>query len=285
VRATLDATSRATAPGGAAFAHLSDGATHYEIAGPADGARVVLVHGISSAAFIWNGTFEALAAAGLRVLRYDLYGRGHSDRPHAEYGAALFRRQLEELLAAVGFDGPFRLVGLSMGGAVSIDFADRHPDRVERLALIAPAGMPFTVPRLARVLSAPLLGDYALRWLGERIITKQLARTVHRPDRLPELLAAYEVQLRYKGFKRALLSTMRHMPLDALADTFVRVGAHPRKVLLVWGRRDRIIPFPTSDVVRAALPRARFVPVDDAGHLPHFERPEVVTPELVEFLR
>ncbi|MFB6346808.1 MAG: alpha/beta fold hydrolase [bacterium] len=60
---------------------LSHGTTHYEVAGPRNGPPVVLIHGLTSSLFIWDEQFYRLAENGYRVLRYDLYGRGLSDRP------------------------------------------------------------------------------------------------------------------------------------------------------------------------------------------------------------
>ena len=89
----LNEATRASAPG--SFVQLSDGCTHYELgnsllpAGAPFGdnkgkgvrAPVVLVHGFSVPYFIWDPTFEFLTKSGFRVLRYDLFGRGYSDRP------------------------------------------------------------------------------------------------------------------------------------------------------------------------------------------------------------
>src|SRR5512135_2050203 len=94
----LDDAARASA--GGSFIDLPQGRTHYELTGPADRRPVVLVHGFSVPFFVWDPTFEALAAAGQRVLRYDLFGRGYSDRPHAHYDLAFFARQLGDLLDA-----------------------------------------------------------------------------------------------------------------------------------------------------------------------------------------
>src|ERR1700722_14337737 len=80
------------------FIRLGDGIVHYQIAGPPSARTIVLVHGFSVPYFIWDPTFDALVASGLRVLRYDLYGRGWSDRPEVSYDADLFDRQLAELL-------------------------------------------------------------------------------------------------------------------------------------------------------------------------------------------
>src|SRR5574338_937329 len=91
---------------GGSFIRLSDGFTHYELSAPPrprqgaeTGSRaVVLVHGFSVPYFIYDPTFEFLTRSGLRVLRYDLFGRGFSDRPDTEYNLDLFVRQLGELL-------------------------------------------------------------------------------------------------------------------------------------------------------------------------------------------
>jgi len=136
----LDDAARAEAPG--QFVQLSDGMTHYELAGPEDGPPVTLVHGFSTPAFIWDPAFAALADAGYRVLRYDLFGRGYSDRPDVTYDDALFDRQLAELLDALDFPRPMALAGLSMGGAIVARFTQKRPDQVKSLLLLDPAGLP-----------------------------------------------------------------------------------------------------------------------------------------------
>src|SRR5262245_33250510 len=67
---------------------LSDGLVHYQIGG-AGRVPVVLIHGVSGPMAVWDKTYAALVSAGFRVLRYDLYGRGWSDRPAVSYDPAL----------------------------------------------------------------------------------------------------------------------------------------------------------------------------------------------------
>ena len=110
----LDETARTALPG--RFVKLSDGITHYEWKDRDNGLVVVLVHGFSAPHFVWDHTWPALVDAGFRVLKYDLYGRGYSDRRRADYNENLFDRQLLELLSALDVDPPIDLVGLSMGG-------------------------------------------------------------------------------------------------------------------------------------------------------------------------
>ena len=80
--------------------------THYQLAGPPAVHTVVLVHGFSVPYYIWDPTFDGLVAAGFRVLRYDLFGRGWSDRPDARYDPNFFDEQLVQLLGAPGFANP-----------------------------------------------------------------------------------------------------------------------------------------------------------------------------------
>ena len=115
------------------FAHLSDGFTHYEIAGVGSSRTVVLIHGFSVPYYLWDKTFDPLARAGFCVLRYDLYGRGLSDRPNEHYNADLYDRQLSELLTSLRVQTPVDLVGASMGGLIAVTFAARHPGKVRTL--------------------------------------------------------------------------------------------------------------------------------------------------------
>ena len=278
----LNETTRANLPG--QFIRLRDGVTHYELAGPPDGQVAVLIHGFSYPYHTWDGAFLALAEAGLRVLRYDLFGRGYSDRPRARYGPDLFERQWLDLLAALSLAGPADLVGLSMGGALAILFADHHPGQVRRLALIAPAGFPFRLSFKNRLGLIPGLGEALFGLFGDRVLVSGLSKDLHQAAGLPEYVATYLPPMRYRGFKRALLSTARHMPLTGLAESYARVGQQGRPTLLLWGRHDRMIPFETHHKVLAAIPHAEFHPIEGASHIPHYERPEAVNPLLIGFL-
>jgi len=279
----LDAEARASAPG--QFIAGSEGLTQYELAGPAESQTVVLVPGFSIPYYLWDPTFKALAEAGFRVLRYNLYGRGCSDRPDVMYDRDLFERQLVSLLSALKIESPVDLVGVSMGGAIAAGFTDRHPGSVRKLGLIDPAGLPMAGSLAKRLLQAPVIGEWLMDVMGDRILVADVPNDFYRPDRFPEYPAQYPPQMQYTGFKRAVLSTLRHGPLENMAEAYQRVGQQDKPVWLVWGRHDRTLPFATSERVRALLPRAEFHAIEEAGHVPHYERPDVVNPLLVDFLR
>jgi pimeloyl-ACP methyl ester carboxylesterase len=279
----LDDEARATAPG--EFVTGSDGLIQYEMAGPAQERLVVLVPGFSIPCHLWDPTFKALAEAGFQVLRYNLYGRGFSDRPDVVYDRALFERQLLSLLSALNKKSPVDLVGVSMGGAIAVGLTDRYPDRVRKLGLIDPAGLPMPAAFSKRLAKAPLIGEWLMDLWGDRILVDDIPHDFHRPEAFREYQAQYLPQMEFIGFKRAVLSTLRHGPLENMAEAFRRVGAQNRPIWLIWGRHDRTLPFENSERVRALLPQAEFHAVEEAGHVPHYEHPEVVNPMLIDFLR
>ncbi|MBC8508414.1 MAG: alpha/beta fold hydrolase [Chloroflexi bacterium] len=279
---TLNDETRRDLPG--EFVKLSEGVTHYELGGPEDGQPVVLVHGFSVPNFIWDPTFDALTAAGLRVLRYDLFGRGFSDRPRKRYDFTLFDRQLFELVEALEIERPFSLMGLSMGGPISANFTDRHPELVAKLVLIDPAGVPIDAPFILKLMLIPGMGELFLGLFGSKALLESMTEDLYDPKDIKLLQDGYRPQMEYKGFKRALLSTMREDVLGDALPIYKRIGDSDLPVLLIWGREDRTVPFAHSQFVLDALPQAQFHPIDDTGHIPHFERPEIVNPLLIEFL-
>jgi pimeloyl-ACP methyl ester carboxylesterase len=276
----LDATVRSLVPG--RFAHLSDGYTHYELAGPEDGQVVVLAAGSSVPYYIWYPTFKVLVDSGFRVLRYDYYGRGYSDRPDITYDQALYVRQLSELLDSLHITAPINLAGLSFGGSVITSFADRYPARVQRLIYFDPAiSRPFTPPTWTGV---PVLRDVK-SMLNERDAADgQLSDFLH-PTRFPDWPTRYRPQLQYRGFRRAMLSNQLNNAVTDQQPVLDRIGKYDRPVMIVWGRQDPTVPFARSAQLLAAFPKALFVPVDSSGHLPQWEQPMSVHPALIGFLK
>lgn len=267
---------------------LSDGVTYYQQVGPARGRPVILIHGFSVPQFIWDPTFDALPAADLHVIRYDLFGRGYSDRPRQPYDKALFMRQLAELMDALKLPRA-DLVALSMGGPLAAEFAFRFPKRVAKLVLIDPAGFELGLPAAVQALRLPLVGELALGVLGRfgrRSLVENMLTDFYQPSQvtLDYFVPRYQEQMQYRGFKRAILSTFRRGLLDEDLQVYQRLGQGGKPVLLIWGEHDQTVPFHHHQTFQQLVPQAEFHAIPAAGHLPHFERPELVNPLLVEFL-
>jgi pimeloyl-ACP methyl ester carboxylesterase len=280
-RLDLDQSVRSSAPG--QFVRLSDGFTHYEIEGPSTGPVVVLAAGATVPYYIWDPTFAALVKAGFRVLRYDYYGRGYSDRPDVPFTQELYVRQFTELVDALHITQPFDLVGLSFGGSVITSVAARHPSRVRSLVYVDPA---FRTPEtLSAIESMPRVWNVLTAILDERSWADGQLNDFLHPERFPDWPAKYRVQLQYHGFRRSRLSDAVNNLASDQREELQNVGNDPRPVLVIWGRQDPNVPFELSASLLGVMPSARLVAVDDAGHLPQWEQPAIVHPALIAFLR
>jgi len=269
---------------GGQFVSLPGGVTHYQLSGPEDGPPVVLVHGFSVASYTWDHTAPALAQAGFRVLTYDLFGRGYSDRPPGPYDLDLFTTQLNDLLTALHFDQPVDVIGLSMGGYISAGFADRYPERVRRVALLAPqSSANGSDPRLS-VVTTPGVGEYLFTiYIGP----------FYMADNSDEFASSHDStfwrdryldMMNYVGFRNALLSTLRTMTGDPY-ESYRALGELDRPVLLLWGDEDDTSRVENAPLVMQAIPQAELHLIPGARHAFAYEFPEKVNPLLIAFLK
>lgn len=278
----LDEAARRSA--GGSFIRLSQGYTHYELKAIPDALAVVLVHGFSTPYFIWDPTFGALARAGLSPIRYDLFGRGYSDRPHVHYNLDLFVRQLRELLDALGL-GKVALVGLSTGGLIASAFTVEQPARVLRLALIDPVGArEVPMKPLYRIATLPVIGDLGAILLSTEQVASGAAKDFFDGEQTEGLREQFLVQTKFRGFKRAALSSVRHRMLGAYPAIYERLGKTGVPVMLAWGEEDPAVPFDQSQILLRLIPGALFHAFPGCGHAPHYEKPEDFNTKLLDFL-
>lgn len=261
---------------------MADGIESFYLeAGPAGAPHVILIHGLGATSASFLPTLWDLSRDH-RVLAVDLPGFGESDKPVRPLHAKFFAGWLEAFLDAKGI-ARTHLVGNSMGGRVAIEAALRTPDRVDRIALLAPS----LAWRRYRI------GARAVRLLRPEIAALPLPM-LHR--------LAHEVL-------RSLFSRPRRVSnaaLDAAADEFVRVFATPRgriaffhaareiylehphgdegfwtrlrelrrPALFIFGDRDWLVPRAFARHVRRAAPQATCETFHDCGHVPQFELPD-----------
>lgn len=246
LRPRMTATRRKLAPG--QFANLSQGVTHYQWTGPVDGPVAVCVHGLTTPSFVYGPFAEGLAAKGYRVLTYDLYGRGFSDRPKGEQDSAFFNRQLNDLLADQGVTEPFVLVGYSMGGAIGAGFAAAHLTRVKQLILLAPAGMALDLGPLVDMAQR---GTFMGTWMTLGFYPKSLRRATEGERGLespiPHMVDRQIEETRLKGFAPAVLSSLRGVLDEDLEPAHRAVAAAGIPVTAIWGETDEVIPLECKD--------------------------------------
>lgn len=260
----------------------------------------LLVHGYMDAAGTWDRVAPALAAQGLRVLAPDM--RGFGDGPRVASGGyyhfADYVADVSGLLDALAPTGKVALVGHSMGGTIATLYAGAFPERVSHLASLEGLGPPDTPMTAgpARMRSW-IEGVRALRQKGEpTVLDREEARrrlAVAHPGVDPEVLATRLPHLvrdldDLPGSDRvAWRSDPLHRttsPVPFFSALFIeyarRVGA---PVLFVSGGKTGFHP-PDEEARLAAFARLERTTIEDAGHMIHWTRPEVLSARLVRFL-
>lgn len=280
MRPRMGPSARQSAPGN--LARLSRGVTHYQWYGPDNGPLVVCVHGLTTPSFVWEGIAPRLAEQGFRVLTYDLYGRGFSDRPRGAQEGAFFIAQLEELLDHLGVTHPFTLIGYSMGGSIGACFAAAHSDRLKKLILLAPAGMGHDLGPVARLVVN--YGGFG-RWLFMAMYGRSFRQSTEAerdlPSSVPDIVDRQQNELRYRGFRRAVLSSMRGILDRDLEEEHRAIATSDLPVLAIWGREDDVIPISGMGKLAEWNRKAEHEVIEGAGHALAYSHTE----EVVEMMR
>ena len=249
---------------------------------PGQGAAVVLVHGIGSSADTWVDIPERLSARGHRVVALDLPGHGESSRGRGDYSLGALACTVRDLLDHLGIER-MHLVGHSLGGGVSMQFAYQFPSRVESMVLESSGGLgeeAFTGLRAASLPGSELVIKWGInqrtlksvRWLGER-----LGRIGITPHALSPRALETVSWLSEADRRTAFLATLR----SVVSPSGQRVSALDKlhlldgsSVLIVWGDKDPMIPMAHGQNAHAMLEGSRFVVFPGAGHEPHLHDPD-----------
>lgn len=217
-------------------------------------------------------------------LAVDLPGFGRSGKPGSlRYTIAEYDGFIERFLNARGVER-VRLV-MHDWGAVGLAFAQRCPERVERVALIN--AVPFLADyrwhRMARVWRTPGVGELAMGCTNRVTLRRASGETNVTPGPMPEAWLDSVLDHFDQGTQRAILRLYRSAPPTALAAAGSRLGELGIPALIVWGMKDPYIPERFGRAYAEALGGAELLELPDAGHYPWLDRPDVVD-RLVDFL-
>jgi pimeloyl-ACP methyl ester carboxylesterase len=267
------------------FLELADKSrVRVEVAGPRTGPCVLFLCGVTVPCETFDRNFQALADSGARCIRFDYPGRGWSSAAADFVGTPeTFSNAALSVLDALEISKPVGLVGLSMGGAVAATLASSHPDRISRVAFVDPL---YFTPRLSlsqKLLMVPGIGELIFGLRGESILVQGQIQDFFSQRAAAEFMSVYRRSIAVPGVKQSILATYRSLPGSAIERIYDALAATDHPLLLIWGREDRTVPFSRHDELVSKLGRAQLVVVDDAGHVPQWEKPEIVNPRLAEF--
>lgn len=255
------------------------------------GPLVVLLHGIACSCATWDEVISVLSPHHT-VIAPDLLGHGESAKPLGDYSLGAYANLVRDLLAALDA-GPGTLVGHSLGGGVALQFAYQYPERCERLVLVSSGGLGREVHPILRAAALPG-AELVLPWLSVAA-----ARGIAALVNLVALIGWQEsadleetwrsfVALGDRQARRAFLRTVRSV-IDLRGQYVSAIDrlylARDLPMLILWGKRDPLIPVRHAYRTHALLPGSRLEVFPRAGHYPYLDDPERFASILLDFIR
>jgi pimeloyl-ACP methyl ester carboxylesterase len=255
--------------------------------GIADLLPVVLVHGLPSHSYGWRNIMPALGNQGTRAIAPDLIGFGSSAKPQArefDYTPDAFVKALAEFIQALEIDR-FCLVVQGFLGSVGLQYALRHPDRVENIAILnTPLTTAAKLPWKMQQWGLPFAGDMATQdpLLVDRTLEGGSRYQISEAD-----LDVYRKPfLKSSQAGRSLMTTVRNLKMSEsmteIADGFQN---WQKPLLIIWGMNDPWLSVETAQKFASNLSQAEIVKLEKVGHYPQEHFAEDILADLLPFVR
>ena len=239
----------------------------------AAGGEVLYLHSVPTSSDDWR---DLLAITG--GIAPDLPGFGRSGKAgNYDYSLPGYGRFIEELLDALAVSR-VTIVGHAWGAAAGLVFAQRRPERVEKLAIIDPVPLldGYSWPGIVRWWRRPGIGELAMgslsRWLLAGLLRRGSVTSAAWPDTRVDVVWDQFDQ----GTQRAILRLHRSVDERSLAAAGSRLDTLSQPSLVVWGEEDPWIPSAFADAYARRLPSATVERVAGAGHWPWLEAPQLI---------
>lgn len=263
------------------FVEVSGVRLHVRDSGPKDAPAVILIHGFGASLHTWELWAGPLSQR-LRVIRYDLTGAGLTGAdPTGDYTDERSMQLLIALMDRFGI-AHASIVGHSMGGRVAWRFAADHPERVDRLVLVAPDGFASPGFEYDRKPDVPAVMELMRFVMPKALLRMNLAPAYADQEKLTdEVVTRYFDLMVAPGVRGALLERLRQV---VRRDPVPKLASIQAPVLLVWGEQDAAIPVTNAADYQKALKRSQLVTFPGVGHIPQEEAPEVSLQAVRAFL-
>ncbi len=261
------------------------------------GRPLVLIHGFGASIGHWRKNIPVLAEGGYRVFAIDLLGFGGSDKPPLDYTLELWQEQIRDFWAAQ-IQEPTVFVGNSIGALLSLMVMANSPEIAAGGVLINSAGglnhrpdelnlpLRLVMGAFAKLVRSPITGRFLFNQIRQKTRIRATLKQVYRDraaitDELVDLLYTPSCD---PGAQQVFASVIAAPPGPTPGQLLAKIK-HP--LLVLWGADDPWTPIAGAEIYQQLGENGQpvqFVPIPDAGHCPHDERPEVVNPLILNWL-
>lgn len=266
--------------------------TRYWVQG--EGMPVILVHGLGGSATGWLLSFDSISTQH-RVYALDLIGHGKTDTPNlSQFQFQDLVEFLCEFISILGIESA-HLVGHSMGGAITLQFAIQYPERARKLVLVDSGGLGKEVGFLLRLASVPVLGDLVTSWTYTSDVNKfgkNLRSSSAHPDFITDeliqnIFAVEQSSAQYKSTLKILRMCIdtRGQKQKLYEPILHQLSSLTNPTLVIWGQQDELLPLKHGELACRQIPSARLEIIDPCGHTPMFDQPKIFNRLVLEFLK
>jgi pimeloyl-ACP methyl ester carboxylesterase len=242
-----------------------------------DGPPLVLLHGyVGDGSTVWRPQIDALSGE-FTVIAWDAPGAGRSADPPEDFGIAGYADCLAGFIDALGLDEP-HVAGLSFGGALTIEFARRHP-AIPRTLILASAYAGWAGSLPASVAQQRLQQALVLADLPPDEFVETLLPTMFSRGTAQESVDAFEAAMR--AFHPVGFRAMARASAEDLRDALPLIAA---PTLLVYGDADVRAPLAVAEALHAGIASSTLVTLSGVGHICNVEAPDEFNSALRRFI-
>jgi pimeloyl-ACP methyl ester carboxylesterase len=242
------------------------------------GLPVIFIHAFPLNQTMWDEQVAALEGR-CRTITLDLRGFGNSDAPASAYTMDQMAKDVRDLMAELGIDKAV-VVGLSMGGYISLAFYRNYPEAVRAMVLAdTRASADTDEGRARRMKSAERAEMEGAAAIADDMVPVALAASTveSRPDIVARMRAMAEANT-----PRGIAAAQRAMA-SRRDSTYILAGMD-FPVLIIVGSEDKLTPVSEAEALRNGIRQAKLVVIEGAGHLSNMERPKEFNAALIEFV-
>jgi pimeloyl-ACP methyl ester carboxylesterase len=246
------------------------GASVFYRRAPASDTEVLYLHSVPTSSDDWVAPLELTGG-----LAPDLPGFGRSSKAgNLENSLAAYVLFVEQFLDAVEVDEVV-LVGHGWGAAIGLLFAERHPHRVTRLAIVdaIPLFEDFRWPAMVRWLRPPGIGELLMGSVNRWLLARTLRAGSATPEAWPDARVSAVWEQFDQGTQRAILRLHRSVDIPMLAASGQDLATLDQPALVLWGEQDPWLPPAFADAYAQRLPHSTVQRVAGAGHWPWLDVP------------
>ncbi len=236
---------------------------------------LMLIHGLGASAERWSNAIPHFSDQ-YRVIVPDLIGFGQSDKPTTDYTIDFFVNFLEKFVVALDIKHP-SIIGSSLGGQISAEYASLHSQEMEKLVLVSPSGiMKKSTPALDGYMMAAM---YPNKTSAKNAFELMEGSGKHVEE---EIISGFVERMQLPNAKLAFMSTILGLKNSKSIKSNLESISAP--TLLIWGTDDPVIPIIHAEGFVSSIKNCIFYKMNGCGHTPYVQDPKAFASKVLDFL-